>query len=355
MQRQKITNIRIRKENIREANLCWRPVIFTRIQIFAPKYLDIFDGRNYMATVEFLDKIRHNLLIRARQIYLRFDKIEFVSAAAMILLVAEVQRCQFVRGISAIKANYPKNQKMEQVFQQIGFLDLLGKRARQDERLFPDDVCYWRYSSGKLVDMEIIAPMLEKIGEYFPLDVDNPIYRGVSEAITNCHQHAYSINIQESLPFGEKRWWLFGQVREDKLTLVACDLGVGIPKTLPIQHKFWFEAALRRMNLRSMTDGYTIRAAMELKKTSTGLPNRGKGLADLERSVHGAKGAALWIFSNRGRYVYNERPADATREAMALRVSTTDFKKSIGGTVITWSWPLNSADHQPEHGLDSSD
>ncbi len=132
--------------------------------------------------------------------------------------------------------------------------------------------------------------------------------------------------------------------REDRNTAFVgfCDLGVGIPKTLPLTTQNAGEQGKLRQILIALSpkkqhfnDADYIRAAIELKRSRTGQNNRGKGLLDMINVIKNNTGS-LHILSNKGLYVYqcyNEQKQEYTKYYR---------HHSIGGTLILWSIPINT-------------
>ncbi|MFH4324940.1 hypothetical protein WAJ71_20585, partial [Acinetobacter baumannii] len=85
-----------------------------------------------------------------------------------------------------------------------------------------------------------------------------------------------------------KKWWLFTKEVDGILTVCICDLGVGIPRSLkensPHVNPGWFENMrnyVKELRKKYNEDSALIKAAIEIGKTRTNLPNRGKGLSQI--------------------------------------------------------------------------
>jgi len=122
------------------------------------------------------------------------------------------------------------------------------------------------------------------------------------------------------------------RLRRD-LTITFCDLGVGIPRTLPKLYPMeMVRAVLSLLPGVKPNDGDMIRAGMELGRSATKERHRGKGLNDLRKFIDFAKAGELYVFSNRGRYRY----------AAGSVESVENYDKSIGGTLLKWTVPMAS-------------
>ena len=143
-------------------------------------------------------------------------------------------------------------------------------------------------------------------------------------------QHAYIAKRRDGTNFsGEKRWWLFSQQREGFLTIVFCDLGIGIPESLPIQHS-GVGKILKKFSKNS-SDVEAIKYATQIGKTSTDQPNRGKGLPEILDAARKAEQGSCVIYSNKGHYGYGA----------GENLIENQFPNSILGTLIEWRVPLS--------------
>jgi hypothetical protein len=105
-----------------------------------------------------------------------------------------------------------------------------------------------------------------------------------------------------------------------------CDIGVGIPKTLPMTSPSLFERIKTVFGV-SPPDSRCIEEAVKESKSRTGRQERGKGLGNIVASA-GDRGSIL-IYSNRGCYL-----------AKSGMIETADYRGSISGTLVCWQLPL---------------
>jgi hypothetical protein len=108
------------------------------------------------------------------------------------------------------------------------------------------------------------------------------------------------------------------------MMIMILDQGVGIPNTLDANLLDLIAAALGDFKLRP-TDGYMIKAATELHRTSTSQATRGRGFRDMKRFVDTCDDGELRVMSNRGTYAY-----------VKGQETIDDHDASIGGTLIEW-------------------
>ena len=121
--------------------------------------------------------------------------------------------------------------------------------------------------------------------------------------------------------------------RSRELMITFCDLGVGIPATLPKLYtweRIW--AAVALLPGIKPNDGQMIQAGMVIGRTQTHETNRGKGLNDLRKFIDEAGGGEMNILSGQGSYRYRG-PGDEL---------VNNFHQRINGTLIKWTVPLDN-------------
>lgn len=108
------------------------------------------------------------------------------------------------------------------------------------------------------------------------------LYGSVIESIANAMEHAYNPDIATERQFPVHRWWMLMAKMDDKLRLLICDLGHGIPNTLRenkeegvLQEVFKLVFSLLKREMKS--DSADILASTLIKETRTKLAYRGRG------------------------------------------------------------------------------
>lgn len=303
------------------------------IRLTLPAELDLI--RNYDESVTFINDLHRAARDTRERVILDFAKVERIRPTALLLLLAELHRCRLVYSTQRVTGMYPPNAAVERMLEATGFFRLINVRHRGDEpeRTFPLE--HIHFISDKTMEGDRIRGLREKLfGGHviMPELARSALYRSVSEAITNVCQHAYPPGHALEHP-GRNRWWLAGTVnrlRKD-LTITFCDLGVGIPSTLPKLYPWEvIRAILAVLPGVKPNDGDMIRAAMTLGRSATHETNRGKGLNDLRKFVDIAGAGELVIFSNRGSYRYGANGEE----------QVVNYDRSIGGTLIKWTVPM---------------
>lgn len=349
-----ITDQRILRVNI-SGELKTRYISATKMQ--APTKLDIYKPENYELFASFINRLRQLAKFNER-ILICFRDTHRITAGAGLRLVAEVDHLLKIYPTLSIKCSLPTKQSkskyknheqvVESALQQIGFFNAI----RQPERHIKSysNVTFWKQRSGDTADGSLAAGLLD----YLPKEVDRKtrshFYRGAIEAIANCVDHAYpSSSTDEHCT--DRRWWMLAGVRESSLTIIVCDIGVGIPCTLPLKHpQSLITHISRRFNILGETDADLIRASTFIKRTRTLLTHRGKGGADIRSITDHYPGALLSIRSNRGSYSvvgesFQHNKRDRWKnfiEGTNDREWSSDHGNSICGTIIEWTVSLEA-------------
>jgi hypothetical protein len=162
------------------------------------------------------------------------------------------------------------------------------------------------------------------------------MWKSLSEAVVNSVEHAYlEARGTTSTRLGHSRWWMFSQEKDNVLTVAVCDLGIGIPRSLPLR---WAPSALQKL-LDSVTgegqDLRAIRAALQVGASSTGASHRGRGLAQIWAELRNFDGASLMILTNKAMLMWN---------AKEKREYALQYSESVFGTMIVWEVPTQSQD-----------
>lgn len=217
---------------------------------------------------------------------------------------------------------------VDQVLKQVGMYDQLDHVSAVSAS--DQSVVHWRHATGVKVEGQQAWSVVENFEGEMSDALKSSLYRGMTEALTNAVQHAYIAKRRDGTKLaGEKRWWLFSQQRDGFLTVVFCDLGIGIPESLPIQHSS-ISKLLKSLS-KSASDVEAIRIATELGKTSTDEPNRGKGLPEILDAARKAEQGSCVIYSNKGQFGYGA----------GGNLIENQFSNSILGTLIEWRVPLS--------------
>lgn len=297
-------------------------------RVEAPEEIYLFGKRTHSQLARFLRTLRDSFRRKTCTV-IDMTRTNRLMPGGTLLMYSELCRLSLIFPQHPFRFVRSKTDVVNQIFEHLGLFELAGFRSGVvPER---EDVVSWKKCSSIVNDCQPAGELIETY-ESLSRDEVRQVFKGVSEAATNAVDHAYIGSRDDGLPEPlEKRWWMFSRESESTLFVGVCDLGVGIPRSLPHTFGERVQALLAQLSLR-INDGSMIRAAMELKRTSTGKSERGKGLADMRTVVDKIPGSQLYIFSNSGAIRYSQG-----------KFTVLNFDNSISGTMVGWTIPIDEA------------
>jgi len=328
----------------------------------APAKLDIYSAKNHAIFVSFLDNYRRTVK-NNKKTFISFRNSTRITAAAALLLVAETDRLVTAYPNAVIRCSFPpattegkyRNYQniVESVLNQIGFFKLIDQECVSHTKHHSVEI--WRQLSGSTADGSLAASLLDSLPEEITKASRQKLYRGAIEAIANSVEHAYPSPRNDGIGTMDSRWWMLVGYDATYLTVIICDLGVGIPSTLPKKHPESFLSLIRtRFSIFDNSDAELIRASTHVKETrshlstSTKLPNRGKGGADFRNIAKAFPTATLIVRSNKGAFFLTGEAAKPLKKSSSRRYvdgtnrteSTLNHSNSIRGTLTEWIVPV---------------
>jgi len=285
--------------------------------------------------MRFLTEVRMRALApNNRPVRINFDRTQFMFATATLLFAAELDRVNKIRP-GRISANRPLSNRIAQVIQHVGIAEKLGLKLQYP--ITRRDVMFWSVDTGSEADGERASRAMERYQHLIP-GPQQRLYGGLTEAMTNCRQHAYDGERGDGFPNALPNWWMFSQYLDGVLCVALCDLGIGIPRSLPKDTSgMWGLIQSMFSKPEDDNDVRRIQAAIRVGATRTLTANRGKGLMEI-RSVLDGLGGRMHIHSNRGYYLYDAKKNAAKQEAETCMNFAPE--SSIQGTVLMWQIPV---------------
>lgn len=268
----------------------------------------------------------HSAALRKQPIIIDFTNTVKIFPHAMLYLFSELNNLINLYPLLKVRCIPARNTKVNHVLDQIGLFKLCYYKFISNIEY--DDVIHWRSISG----IKVIGPAFDLLIDpheelpVLPYGLD--IYGACIEATKNAFIHAY-IGKRELSPvaFNKCAWWMFSQLRDNILTIAICDLGVGIPATLPKTNP---SLVARIGKLFSGTlDAHLIKEAINEPSSRTGKSYRGNGLKKIADIARNNLGATLAIHSGRG-YV----------EIARGKLWTSHYKQPFPGTLVVWKLPM---------------
>lgn len=310
-----------------------------QFKLLSPEIFSLAKPDEFHLVVDFIEQLRYAVK-QGKRVYIDFSNTKKLYPCGTLLIVAELQRIIENSKNSQIKSNYPKDSVVEQMFQHIGLLHMLGKEPRKE--VTASTVIPWSFyhgaTPGELNNLDTLKVQYsDPLGE----ELSHRLLSGISEAITNCYHHAYLENRGDGLDIdATKGWWLFAMHKDGLINVAMCDLGIGIPRSLPqteLHQIDEFKEALSRIGLRQSKDKYYIKAAIDYGISRTKQGHRGKGLSDIINVVKKSNRGGIKIYSNRGLYIYN---------STEKRGKYFELAKNIMGTLIQWTFPISQLEQE---------
>lgn len=298
-----------------------------RHEILLPAQLDF--ETNYETTTRHLKLVRDAALGRYRIQRLGFESIRYISPAAALVLASEVDMWKERIGGNMRAAHESWDSDIKRLLCEMGYFELLGLE-RPATPASTGNVTFLNFQRGASgpVDKGKLAQELRIaiegiVGQQIK---KHEFFQGLSEAMVNVGQHAYpSATVAPS----KKYWWQSASFsrRNQVLTVMFYDQGIGIPQSLPAT------GFLERIRARfdAWPDSLKIKAAMKYGRSQTRRGERGKGLQDLVKFARAYPEGRLSIYSRKGLYRIQHTGDDK------ITPTLRDHEMSVGGTLIEWS------------------
>lgn len=358
--KQKVRNMRIQeirmiqriKKNKKNKKNCrtGEEQLRTIITLPMPPFITIFLNKNRTKLLKVTNKLRDYYFRKNICMKLDFSETKKMFTEGTLYLLAELETLKITNPDIKFSLIPSKEIIVNQVLKQTGILELLGVSLNFEDMEFDETVKYWKYSSGHKVEMDSAEDMLDDFDDLLSESSSTSIFNSITEAVTNCHHHAYLEKRFINDPMKAKKWWIFSQEKDNKLSICVCDLGIGIPKSLLRNSENvaedWFSSLknfLKSHKEKYDRDSASIKAAIEIGNTRTNLINRGKGLNQIINQISTLcdHKASIAILSNKGSYIINrgmieDRPLTGIVDGFSL-----PYKQSIDGTVILWEIPID--------------
>lgn len=292
----------------------------------APEVFDLGNAELRDRMVEYIRGLERHLK-EGKRIILDFAPTKKLRPSGTLYFVANVDSliCTYP---GMIKCRYPKDEVVEQLFQHVGLLKLLGKEPRLE--ITAENVVNWHYATGSDASTSAFKTLLLQHGEAMGgLVTRSELYDCMSEAVTNTRKHAYP-----TTDSNVNKWWLFSQAKDGVLDVVICDLGIGIPSSLMVKPEMRdYFRKLFMIGRPSSHDKELIKVATSTNRSSTGLEYRGKGLPQMLDFVKQSDHGGFRVHSGSGSYTFN---------AQTKRDKAFTYRHKIKGTTVQWSLKLQS-------------
>ena len=307
------------------------------ILLTAPAYFGLMEKASYRGVVTFVRALVDITLIQRKQVRIDFRQTVKCYSDGTLLFYAELQRI-LKRNPRSITCIPPRNSVVGQVLCHLGILKQLGYTKHIPSTR--DDVVNWQTFSGVMADAtQGVGQAIDNLSGISREQIQN-LFRSVTEALTNVTQHAYmEMRMDGSGNPSDAGWWMFVREQPTELLVNFCDLGVGVPYSVPKleKHQNWLQArlstVLAAVGVHNHQDGETIQVTVAEKRSRFNATHRGNGFGNMLESIAIADSGLLTIQSNRGSYTYRRAAGVETHESR-------NYDDSIYGTVVGWKIKL---------------
>lgn len=205
-----------------------------------------------------------------------------------------------------------------------------------------ESVITWKYLTGHLAEGQKVRELLDSYRAFDSARIPEGLYDVLTEALTNVRHHAYPDS--GSVPTDLHRWWLFSRFSEPtansagSIYIAVYDVGIGIQSSLRSRLATGERILDSAGDLLSLVgvggnsiERHLLHAAVEGRRSSTGLGNRGYGLPEMREFVLRSGTGTLSIVSGMAQYTCLAE----VQSSSAYRCSDPTL-----GTLILWHLPL---------------
>lgn len=328
-----LTWLRIHSRNsmrrrLRTRAKSYSPGRFSRgeIRLRAPARLCL--STNYDDVLRLINKIVE--FVGKTKTYVDFKPILTVSPDAALLLAATLDMWQRHRNVTLRTREIEKwSPQVTHIFRNLGLFDLLktpGLPCVAEASVSQIEIL--KLCSGQRADGSLAHQLTTSLKGMVSTIEEEPLYVGLTEAMTNSAQHAYTLPDYGIIPEDWKRWWMTGSYDRQigSLRILILDLGNGIPATLKLS-TLWDQISSYLSRLSAPNDADRIDAAVQAGRSSTGNQGRGNGLDEIRKFIEQGPNGRLRILSGEGEVVYSSGDENPAKFVRAL---------PFPGTLIEW-------------------
>jgi len=287
----------------------------------SPRNLCIYEDQLRDETLNFLHECDKQIFFNDNAICVDLRKLEYITAAASVLLFSTISRAKFCGPYQFASTNvtvlFPIDKKIKRNFRQWGFNRALRcKSIPELDSLFNENGFYITGSDPKLDGKKISDFICTK---YEITKLPNRLSSAIQEGLLNILHHAYDEPVHN---FMRNRWWcVFAVVENNSKRYLQCiilDRGKGIKKNIL--------GAFPLIQTQAGSEGFYIGYAMNKDISSTHSVGRGQGSEDLKHPVMlRDNDDYLSVLSHRGGFTQDSNSKDEM-----------EYSKSVGGTIIEW-------------------
>ncbi|WP_165742810.1 hypothetical protein [Pseudoalteromonas sp. Z9A6] len=292
-----------------------------RIEVFSPAFIDVYNNDRRYDTLTFINCIHHLIFRFSLKLHINFEHLEGMSAAAAVMLFAEISSTQLITDEpDIITFSQPKNKNAKKIFSEFDFYKAIKPGSLKKINRLKKENCFFQSGTEPVEHAKSAIEALKKSGLTVIKTEARIFQASILEAMSNVRHHSY---LPET-PEHNKRWWQFAYFdkKHSSLHFVVYDRGIGIPTTMSsISPSFYNE-------------GEKIEHALILDVSSkVDEPGRGKGSREILRTYNKNDNSSLLIYSGKGIY-YKDKEDDIE--------IVDEGQYTIKGTIIEWQIPYKA-------------
>ena len=295
-------------------------------------------SENFTSTLAILERIRNHATVTRKKILLNMKNVEKVDADALMYLKYIVYEAREIRKRNCIMAFIaPKNTKIRNFLYDSGFVinyksnkkDPVDRKLNRrywetidDYKLSQETENFKIRSGNKIITDEIkniVDFSVKNISGNSKIILKNSLYTMIHELMENTVSHAYL----DKQKFVHKDWLLFAEKRENVISFIFLDTGLGIPKTVI---KKEIDKLLTTIS-KSSESNILFSTLKGEYRTRTKEINRGKGLPYIYNLFINNYIKNLRIISNKACFNLN---------------NNEDVERHLQGTFFYWEIDLNN-------------
>lgn len=304
------------------------------VHVRAPEHLSLVP-QHYVGTMDFLVRVRKVALNDGRRVALDLRGCNLVSAEIALLLAAEIQRIRHLKGGDSVGGMSPTNPVARRTLHGMGFFELLNLRDPLQE---PDEAQpVINIASGTALDGQVTKRIADEFAETLGLSSERRelVQKALNEALENISEHAYFDRTKLTYAAEMGRWWICSIAPKEEASayLLACDLGMTIPATVPETARRGGPTALAALarflgGAGQDEQARLLAAAFEDEVTRRPDGKGGRGLGKMAQLVQEFPDAHLSVWSG---------GAIALLGKGDLKVKTYSLPRRFFGTYILWN------------------
>ena len=328
--RNRISRLKKRTSNCVKCNGKFsKKMNFKYIKIQAPLKLGFDNFKTREIFINWIKKLRSITIKNGKKVIIDFTNSKNAEPLGFLLLMANIENIINIKGKKTLRGIKPIDDVTQQLFKQINLAKWLNIKI--EKSITSKNVKFWHYIDGTEIEASEAGKLIVKIAEKSNINNElvEDLYNGVTEAMTNTIMHAYDDKIYKCKINENNKWYMFTTTMNDQLTVVMCDIGIGIPGSLKIKHENFFHKFISLF--ATGKEGQLIQRAISEQLSKSEKPHRGYGMAEMKKFINTAGAGTVSIMSSKGIYQYfGERDEE----------KCFDLEIPIQGTMVGWTVPI---------------